>query len=97
MVNIAALFTVGFIIVLGIVSVFAITAHGEISGTAQTDTFGDTPSATSMAVNNGTADLAVQSSSMMGYIAFLLIVCVVVISASVWLWNQRRTGKKSGY
>jgi len=97
MVNIAALFAVGFIIVIGIVSVFAITAHGEISGTAQTDTFGDTPSATSMVVNNGTADLAIESTSMMPYVAFLLLVCVVVISAFAWLWNQRKSGRKSGY
>lgn len=97
MVNLAALFAVGFVIVLGILSVFAIGAHGEVAGTAQKDTFGNTPSAQAMTINNDTATLAIKSTSTIPYVAFLLVVCVLVISAFVWLWNQRKTRRGSGY
>lgn len=97
MVNLAALFAVAFIIVLGICSVFAITAHGATAGSAQADTFGNTPPAEGVAVNEGSSDIAVKSSSMLIYIPFILITAVLIIAGSIWLWNSGRMRKSNGY
>ena len=97
MTNIAALFAVAFIVVLGICSVFAITAHGATAGTAQTDTFGNTPPAEAVAINNGSSSIAIKSSSILMYAPFILIVAVIIIAGSIWLWNSGRMRKSNGY
>jgi hypothetical protein len=87
-----AMIFVVLVIILGIGSVWAITARGASAGPI-TDSFGNTQNASIIAQNNQTAGIAVSTMPII-YLAFIIAVCVVIVIGLVWLWN---TGKsKSG-
>jgi hypothetical protein len=92
--NLIALIFVMFVIVLGIGACWAITANGA-SAPVQTDTFGETPPADTMERNNESADLAVATMPV-GLIAFIVMICVILVAAFAWLWKTGRS-KPSKY
>ena len=88
MANLIALIFVVMVIVLGIGASWAIVANGS-ANTAPTDTFGNKPPAAAMNQDNASAKMAVATMPLM-YIAFFIMICVVLVAAMAWLW---KTGK----
>ena len=83
--NLTTLIFVAFVIVLGIGTVWVIAANGSMS-TTPVDTFGDTPPAQAMVQNNASADMAVKTMPML-LIAFIIMVCVILVAAFAWFWK----------
>jgi predicted small integral membrane protein len=94
MANLVAMIFVVLVMVLGIGACWVIAANGATSGTA-TDTFGNTPSADTVAQDAAASDLAVKSMPVL-LIAFFIMVCVILVAAFVWLWKTGKT-KASKY
>lgn len=87
-----AMIFVVFVIVLGVGSVWAITAQGASTGPVS-DSFGNTPPNNSIIQDNQSAGIAVATMPL-GIMAFFIAICAVIAIGAVWLWN---TGKgKSG-
>ncbi|MCK9591446.1 MAG: hypothetical protein M0Q91_05485 [Methanoregula sp.] len=86
----AMLFVV-LIIVLGLGASWAITANGAATGPS-TDTFGNTPPASTIEQDNASASLAVALMPI-GTFAFIIAVCVVLVIAIVWLWKSGHNTK----
>jgi hypothetical protein len=87
-----AMLMVVLIIVLGIGAAWAITANGAATGSAVSDSFGQMPPNNTMIQNNKSAALAV-SLMPIGTFAFIIAVCVVLVIAIVWFWNNGRNTK----
>jgi hypothetical protein len=88
MANLIALIFVVFVLVLGIGTCWAITANGAATATS-TDTFGDHPSAQTIAQNNASSTTAVKTMPVL-FIGFFIMICVILVAAFAWLW---KTGK----
>lgn len=89
----AMLFVV-FIIVLGIGSIWAITANGAATGPV-TDSFGNAPPNNTIEQDNASAALAVDTMVIAPF-AFIIAVCVVLVIAVAWLWKTG-SNKKGKY
>ena len=88
MANLVAMIFVVFVIVLGIGACWAITANGATT-TAATDTFGNKPPAQAITQDNASSKLATSGMPIL-YIAFFIMICVILTAAMAWLW---KTGK----
>ena len=90
--NLLAMLMVVFIIVLGIGAVWAITANGAATGSAVMDSFGNTPPNNTIIQDNKSAALAVAIMPI-GFMAFLIAVCVIIVIAFAWLWKSGHNQK----
>lgn len=86
--NLLTLIFVILVIVLGIGACFAIVASGSATP-APTDTYGDKAPDSVLQQNNQSAHVAVSTMPII-FIAFFIMVCVVLVAAFAWLW---KTGK----
>jgi hypothetical protein len=86
-----AMILVVLIIVMGIGAAWAITAQGAATTPIQ-DSFGNTATANVINQTNQSAGLAVATMPVV-YIAFIIVVCVVLVVAFVWLWNTGKNKK----
>lgn len=87
--NLIALIFVVLVLVLGIGACWAITANGA-SMAPTTDTFGNMASNQSLDQDNASARVAVQTMPLASYIAFFVMICVILAAAVAWFW---KTGK----
>ena len=94
MANLVALIFVILVVVIGIGSVFAITANGAATTPAK-DTFGNTAPISVIQHNNESSNLAVKTTPTI-FIVFFVMICVVLVAAIAWLWKTGKT-KPSGY
>ena len=90
--NLLAMLLVVFIIVIGIGATWALTANGAATGSVVMDSFGNTPPNNTIIQDNKSAALAVAVMPVAGF-AFIIAVCVVLVIAFVWLWNNGRNTK----
>lgn len=94
MANLVAMIFVVLVLVLGIGACWAITASGSAT-TTPTDTFGNTPPTDTVAHNAASSGLAVASMPAL-FIAFFIMICVILVAAIAWLWKTG-TSKASKY
>ena len=89
--NLTAMFLVVMVIVIGIGACWAITANGSTTG-INSDSFGNTPPASTIHQDNATGDLATKTM-VISYLPFFIAICVIIVSAIAWLYS---TGKSKG-
>ena len=94
MANIVAMIFVVMVIVLGIGTCWAITANGAATPSS-TDTFGDAPPVLAQGQNAASSDVAVATMPVI-YIAFFIMICVVLVAGFAWLWKSGKS-KASKY
>jgi hypothetical protein len=92
--NLLAMFLVVLIIVLGLGACWAITAQGSATGPV-TDSFGNTPPASTMTQDNKSVALAVATMPI-GLIPFIIAICAILVIAFIWFWKTGHT-KASKY
>jgi hypothetical protein len=86
-----AMIFVVLIIVIGIGAAWAITAQGASTAPIH-DSFGNTQTTDVINQTNATSGFAVSTMPVL-YIAFIIVVCVVLVVAFVWLWNTGKNKK----
>ena len=92
--NLISLLFVVLVMVLAIGAVYAITASGSAMD-APTDTFGNTAPAQTVAQNENSSNIAVQTLPVI-FIAFFIMICVVLAAGFAWFWKTGKS-KASSY
>jgi hypothetical protein len=96
MASLLGLIFVVFVVVFGIGACWMIAANGN-SQLPATDSFGNQAPATSIAQQGAASDLATSTMPILP-VVFIIVVCVIIVSAAMWLWKTgtSKTGK-NGY